>query len=318
MNSVIQKINEEMVGSCTCRTKTPEVEYHEENCRYATLHNTLKLLDQKDSEIQHWKDQCHRIQAEYEEYWNKVVDDPDMWVKQVQILRDGMNEERNKREKAEKLTAEYKGKFMYEQAQNGVLRGEIEDMTRIIQTSDADIEEVLEERDETEGFFSIAYTTVTGNIPNWSNIFTSSDAIAEMEETVTDLLGYKDDAELYANMLKELYTKVTGKEAAWENMPYDEDFVDVIFGEYQSLQHKLKEREESIRLQGATINEQNETIRSKNETIIMLEKSIRLQDAAINEQNEMIIMLKKSVSDAGWREDAYRNTTRHIHEHRWY
>ncbi len=37
MSDVFEKLNRATVASCTCLTKTPEVEYHDENCRYRLL-----------------------------------------------------------------------------------------------------------------------------------------------------------------------------------------------------------------------------------------------------------------------------------------
>ena len=36
-NDKIKELISEMVGSCTCMTKTPDPEYHREDCKYAIL-----------------------------------------------------------------------------------------------------------------------------------------------------------------------------------------------------------------------------------------------------------------------------------------
>lgn len=42
----ISKLHEEVVGSCSCLTKTPEVSYHAQDCKYRILIDCATRLDQ--------------------------------------------------------------------------------------------------------------------------------------------------------------------------------------------------------------------------------------------------------------------------------
>jgi hypothetical protein len=45
MTDVFDKLHAAMIGSCTCQTKTPDVYYHNENCRYRLLDEVYKDVE---------------------------------------------------------------------------------------------------------------------------------------------------------------------------------------------------------------------------------------------------------------------------------
>lgn len=44
INQLLEAIKLNMVGSCNCGTKTPEVSYHNEWCLYSTLNRSYDII----------------------------------------------------------------------------------------------------------------------------------------------------------------------------------------------------------------------------------------------------------------------------------
>jgi hypothetical protein len=53
MNDLKSRIINQMVSSCSCMTKTPIPEYHEENCLYKVLGDCLSLIDNPSYMVYH-------------------------------------------------------------------------------------------------------------------------------------------------------------------------------------------------------------------------------------------------------------------------
>ena len=47
---LLNKLISLTIASCTCQTKTPEPEWHQEQCRYRTLHEAIMFIEtEKDN-----------------------------------------------------------------------------------------------------------------------------------------------------------------------------------------------------------------------------------------------------------------------------
>ncbi len=85
---MLEKLNSAMVASCTCATKTPEVEWHHESCHYRLFFEAgavIFRLRKKNNELADDNEWINKGNQEWREMYELAKEE----IKQANLERDG-------------------------------------------------------------------------------------------------------------------------------------------------------------------------------------------------------------------------------------
>jgi hypothetical protein len=89
MNDMKARIIKQMVGSCSCMTKTPIPEYHEDDCLYRVLGDCLHMIENPRDMVYHilGQDLTERL---IKDQYNSINDLDDPWQEDEYSCRVGL------------------------------------------------------------------------------------------------------------------------------------------------------------------------------------------------------------------------------------